>query len=108
MLIDRGKHILRYGRSIASGSVAHGDASVFAIVEVDVVGAYGGSAYKLASAAIEQRGIAVGACANDESVGISHAFAGELLRFKVFHLGKWLKQPLDVGDMAFYKYFHKK
>ena len=99
---------MRYGRSIASGSVAHGDASVFAIVEVDVVGAYGGRDYKLVPAALEHRRIAAGARATDESVGISHAFAGELLRFKVFHLGKWLKQPLDVGDMAFYKYFHKK
>ena len=62
---------MRYGGSVTSRSVGHGYAVGLAVVEVDVVGAYGGGGYELARGAVEQPGVTSCACARYQRVGVT-------------------------------------
>ena len=68
-----GKHILSHGRCVATGGIAYSDALTVAIIEIDMVGANGGGAYKLHTAAGKQRLVAHGASADYECIGVGNA-----------------------------------
>ena len=97
---DGTEYPLRHGRGVAARSIANGDAMGGTIVEIDVVGADGRRANELHAAAIEQGGIAAGAGANDEGIGILDGITGDVAGFQIHHLGTRLNQPLDIRNMA--------
>ena len=92
---------MRHGRGIASGGVAHSDAVITAIIEVDMVGANGGSANKLHSATGKQSLVAHGACANDECIGAGYALRCKFFGLKIFHLSYGFEKTLDEWYVAF-------
>ena len=73
-----------------------------------MVGAYGGSADELATAAVEQSAVAACAGANQQRIGVGNACGCELVGLEVMHLGIRFNQTFYVGYVAFNKYFHSK
>ena len=98
--VDGGEDPLGDGGCVAARCVAHSDAVLVAVVKVDVVGADGRRADETHAAAIEQGGIAAGAGAHDERVGVAYGGFSELCGLEVIDRGKWLNQSTDVGNMA--------
>ena len=101
-----GVHPLGHCRGVASWGIGHLDATLAAIVEVDVVGANGGGANETHPAALEQAGIAARAGAHQQRTGIAHRSRSDVARVEILDTGKGLKQPLDVGNVAFYNDFY--
>ena len=71
-----------------------------AVFQVDVVGADGGRADEAHAAAVEQVGIAAGAGAHDERIGLLDGLAGDVARLQILDRGPRLNQPLDVRYVA--------
>lgn len=88
-------------RSIASRSVGDCDAFVLAIVEVDVVGAYGGGGNESTTRMVEQGGIASCASTGDECVGGLHCVGSNLFGSEIFYVAIRLKNTLDKRNLAF-------
>ena len=97
--VDGTEYPLGHGWRVAARGIAHGDAVLGAIVQIDVVGADGCRADESHAAAVEQVGIAAGAGADNERVGLAHDLAGDVARLQIQDLGIRLDQAMDVWDM---------
>lgn len=91
---------LSHGRGVAAGGTVHGDALGGTVSEVDVVGADGRRADEAHTTAVEQTGVAAGAGAHDERIGVTHGLGGNGGGLQIQDLGSGLDQAPDVRDMA--------
>lgn len=98
---------LCHSGSVASRSIHHLDTGSAAVIEVDVVGADGGSGYHLYGRMAEERLVAFGSGARDEHLCIAERLGVDLGGFEVAHLCVGLQQALNVGNMAFDDDFHR-
>ena len=71
-----------------------------------MVGAYSGCGYEFYVAAFKEGGIAAGARAYYEGIGIFYGLRGEGLGGEVGYLSVWLEEAVDEGDVFFDYYFH--
>ena len=99
------QHILGNGRGIAARGVGGLDAVVGAPFLIYVVKAYGCRTHKADAAAGQQVGVAFGARAHQQGVGIADNGGGDLLTLAVEDLSVRLKHTLQVGDIGLDDYF---
>ena len=92
---QRGGDVLGHRGGVAPGSVEPFDAVAAAVVGVDVVVADGSGADKPAAAPVEQDGVAAGAGADYQHVGISHGRAVDGRRGQVTHLDIRFENAFD-------------
>ena len=105
-LHQRAEHILCHGRSIAARSVHHRYAAAAAVVGVDMVGANSGCGNEHHVGAFKQCGVAAGAGAHNQSVGLAHGFWGDVLGCEIGDGCVVVEQPAHKGDVALHNYFH--
>ena len=101
-------HPLRHCRGVASGCIFNGDAVLAAVVEVDVIGAYGGCAYELNCSALEQVAVAARACASEQHLYIAQNVVIYLAARHVEDLlCYWLKKTFEIRDFTVGNYLHQ-
>lgn len=78
-----------------------------AVGRVDMVVSNGGGGYELDAASIEQVGIAAGAGAYDECIGIVHKGSINVCARRIYGIYTHCLQGFaDVGNLIVYNYFH--
>ena len=79
-----------------------------AIAKVDVVGAYGGSTYKLHCCAVEQSLVTAGAGAGEQHLRIAQHFAVDFAgRDICYLLSDRLKKTFEIGNLDIGNDFHQ-
>ena len=65
-----------------------------------MIGADGRRADEAHTATVEQRGMATGAGADNQRIGVTDCVTRDILGLKIKNLGSGLDDALDVGDVA--------
>ena len=67
----------------------------------------GGGGHKTHARALEKRGIAAGAGAHYQRIGVGHGLRGDLLGVEAHYGAEAVEDVVYIGDMRFYDDFHK-
>ena len=97
---------LQHAAGVASGGRRHADAVRTAVAEVDVVEADGGRGDHPYGRAFEQGGVAPGAGADDERVGVAHVGGRDAAAGQVDDLGVGLEYAPQKGNGVVCDDFH--
>ena len=101
-----GENPLRHGRGIAARGIAHGDTMAGTIAEVDMVSTNGRRANETHTATVKQRGIAAGAGAHNERIGVPYGSLINVGRLQIIDSSQRFNHPSDVRNMAIYNNSH--
>ena len=104
--MERSINVVHYRNSVAARGVTPGNASLAAVLSINVVIANGCRGYELYSGAFKQVCVTFNPCAHNEGIGCGHGGWSKLIRFKVLRHGVRLRQPLYKRNVFIYQNSH--